>query len=129
MFDRKKILSALRLSGIYSLAIGFIHMAITPLILFKGFESLIFENLSIFIYVYLMTGLALIFSGRVLMLCATALRNGDSWPQPIAWSAAVFVFLAAVGALLSMPYNPISYLILLSALISLVTLWVYGHEV
>ncbi|MCE1252403.1 MAG: hypothetical protein LWX83_02515, partial [Anaerolineae bacterium] len=113
MEKEHKPLAALRLSGIYSLSTGIAHLAVSPFILFSGFEKLSFENLSIFVYVYLVCGLALILCGRLLMICAAALKNNNPWARSAAFSAAGFVFLAGLGALAGMPFNPISYLILL----------------
>jgi hypothetical protein len=128
MKDKIKAASALRLSGIYTLILGMLHIAIIPLFVFQGFEKLSFENLLIFVYMYLGTGAALVFSGWLVIVCARGLKADEAWPASIALGTGIFLLMLGLGAVISMSYNPMVYLILLSALIELISLQVYRRK-
>jgi hypothetical protein len=125
MNSKKKAADALRLSGLYALILGLLQIAMVTLFLFKGFEKLTFENILIFLYMYLSSGAALIFTGWLIMVCARGLKALESWPIPIAFGAGIFLLLLGISATIAMTFNPLVYLILLSALIELISLQVY----
>ena len=127
--DHKTAASSwIRLAGMASLLLGLIHLAAAPFTLFSGFEKLSIENLFIFLYVFFANGVALIFTGWLILVLARKLKEGQTWAWSFALGAGLFLFISGCGAIISMSGNPFSYLLFFTSLSELIPLWVYRQE-
>ncbi len=100
--------------------LGAIHVAATPLVFRTGFESLSQDNLLTSIYMFVATGVCLIFVGLIAIFCARGI--GESWALTLSTWIGVFVLLFAISAIAVMFTNPFAYITLLIALANLAPL-------
>jgi hypothetical protein len=64
-----------------------------------------------FIYMYLGVGSAWMFAGLLLFASGRGLRRGAPWAWPLGSAAAAFMLICGVGAIVIMPDNPPTVLI------------------
>ncbi len=71
-----------------------------------------------FVYMFVGVGLAWIFAGLLLFASGRGLKSGASWAWPLGAATAAFMLLYGLGALLIMPDNPPTKLILGCAILA-----------
>jgi hypothetical protein len=114
--------------GILIIILGSIHVAATFLIFPAIAPQLPKPIQFMFLYLFIATGAAVIFSGALTIYGSRGLKTGQSWAWAITNMNGMFMFLLGVGAILAMPFNPFAYLTLIIAIFELTPIWLYRRE-
>ena len=113
-----KTQKAFKTTGIVIVLIGIIHLCATPLIL-KGFRVLNQGNFFTFIYMFLFTGVSVVFIGWLQYFIVNKLVNNVIAVRML--KVSTFVILATgLGAVAAMPDNPFAWLILVVAIVEVI---------
>ncbi len=118
----------IQVAGWLTLVLGFIHIAATPLIFPLSASLLADPELLSSLYMFEMTGLAVVFTGWLVIYASRGWRLGQRWAWHVCLGAGIFLFLLGAGAVLTMPDNPFAYLSLVIAMVENLPVWLYrGH--
>ena len=112
-----------RIAGWLVVALGAIHIAATPLV----YPTHAGDDLT-FLYMFLATGVAVIFAGLVVLFAARGWQRGERWAWAILLRTGVFLLLLGVGAVITMADNPFAYVMLILAVVAALPVWVYRKE-
>lgn len=125
--DAKKLTGArwIQGAGWLTLGLGVIHIAATPLIFPLSASLLADPELLSSLYMFVMTGLAVIFTGWLVMYASQGWRQGQRWAWQVCLGAGVYLLLLGAGAVLAMPDNPFAYLSLVIAIVENLPVWLY----
>jgi hypothetical protein len=109
-----KILKYLKLTSILIIITGVIHVCATPVVI-APLKMLGVQSMLTHTYMFVFTGLALIFTGWLQYFVLKRLGNENSF-HTIFKGTVIMISISGVGAVAAMWTNPFAYLILLIAL-------------
>jgi len=109
-----KAQNQIRIASILIIAIGVIHICVTPRIL-PILKILRLNELLSFAYMFVITGVALIFAGWLQYFVIKRVGK-DSGFLKILNRTIIFICILGIGAVATMWNNPFAYIILLIAL-------------
>ncbi len=109
------------IGGILATLLGIIHNAFAPVAYRSGFSDLSGGSGEVFLYMYLATGTTLIFLGIIIMICSRGITLSDRIARDVSAVAGVFLILMGAGAIIVMPGNPISYIMLAIAIFQIIS--------
>lgn len=112
----RKLTRLIYIVSVALIILGLIHLIATILIL-PMFQNLCKEQFSIFLFMYLATGLGTILPGVVSMLMVKGVRNKEKRSWDISMICSIYTLLLGVGAILTMNTNPFAYLMFLIGLV------------
>lgn len=111
-----------RIAGWLVVALGVVHIAATPLIYPPYAGDLTF------LYMFLATGIAVIFAGALVLLAAGGWSRGERWAWDVLLRAGIFLSLLGIGAVITMADNPFAYLMLILAVVAALPIWIYRNQ-
>jgi hypothetical protein len=114
-----------QVAGWLTLVLGLIHIAATPLIFPLSASLLADPELLSSLYMFEMTGIAVVFTGWLVIYASRGWRQGQRWAWHVCLGAGVFLLLLGAGAVLTMPANPFAYLSLSIAIVENLPVWLY----
>lgn len=115
----------IQVAGWLTLVLGLIHIAATPLIFPLSTSLLADPELLSSLYMFVMTGLAVILTGWLVIYASQGWSQGQRWAWHVCLGAGVFLLLLGAGAILAMPDNPFAYLSLVIAIVENLPVWLY----
>ncbi|MEW5871191.1 MAG: hypothetical protein AB1894_18110 [Chloroflexota bacterium] len=115
----------IQVAGWLTLGLGVIHIAATPLIFPLSASLLADPELLSSLYMFEMTGFAVVFTGWLVMYASQGWRQGQRWAWQVCQGAGLFLLLLGAGAVLAMPDNPFAYLSLVIAIVENLPVWLY----
>jgi len=118
----------IRLAGWLTLLLGSIHIAATPFVYTLSASLFADPDALSALYMFEMTGIAVIFTGLLIIYASKGWQNGQCWAWHVCLGAGVFLLLLGLGAVLGMPDNPFAYLSLIIAIIENLPVWLYRHD-
>jgi hypothetical protein len=118
----------IRLSGWLTIVLGSIHIAATPFIYALSTSLFADADMLANLYMFEMTGLAVIFTGWLIIYAAKGWQDGQRWAWHLCLGAGVFLLLLGIGAVLAMSVNPFAYLSLVIAIIENLPVWIYRKD-
>lgn len=110
------------IAGWLVVALGVVHIAATPLV-YPAYAG----DLA-FLYIFLATGIAVIFAGALMLLAAGGWSRGERWAWAVLLRTGIFLSLLGIGAVVTMADNPFAYLMLVFALVAALPVWVYRDQ-
>lgn len=108
----KKLTIWISISSIAMIVLGLIHLLATIMVI-PMFHNLGKEQLSVFLFMYLATGLGTILPGLISKLSIAGLKNNDERAWKIILICSVYSLLTGIGAMVTMNRNPFAYLSIL----------------
>jgi hypothetical protein len=111
----KKLTNWIRISGIAMIVLGLIHLIATCKVL-PMFGNLGKEQISIFLFMYLASGLGTILPGLISIQLINGLKNKDKRAWVIVMICSIYSLLLGLGGIMTMKTNPFAYLMLLIGL-------------
>jgi hypothetical protein len=115
----------IQVAGWLTLVLGLIHIAATPLIFPLSTSLLADPELLSSLYMFEMTGIAVVFAGWLVIYASRGWRQGQRWAWHVCLGAGIFLLLLGAGAVLTMPDNPFAYLSLVIAIVENLPVWLY----
>ena len=116
------------IAGILIALLGLIHIAATPYIYPSFAMQLAAGHEFVFLYMFIATGIAVIFIGLLIMYCSRGLKTNEPWARTIALAAGLFMLILGICAVLAMAGNPFAYLTVVFSIVELLPLWLYRRE-
>lgn len=117
-----------RISGWGALALGTIHCLATPAVLGMGFGALPRPQLAVFLFMFLATGLSLVFAGASLLQAIPHLHEGNPLAIRIHRLCVAYFLPLGIGSVVAMGDNPFAWLTLLNALLAGASLLVRNRD-
>ncbi|MCP4539666.1 MAG: hypothetical protein GY832_21220 [Chloroflexi bacterium] len=112
-------------AGILIVILGLIHIAATPIVFRMDFGKLPTEAGLAFIYVFVATGVAVVFAGLLAVYGAIGIKRSERMARPLTVGVGIFMSLVGVGAVVTMSDNPFAYMGLALALVEMAPLMIY----
>lgn len=112
-----------RYGSLMTALLGIVHVLATGIVYHSGgFERMSAESGMSFLFMFISTGLGLIFIGSIAAYSSFAVMRGEKWAFHIVSAAGAFVLLVGLGAVFALPHNPFAYLTFVAALMILLPL-------
>ena len=105
----KKLILWIRIGAIALIVLGIIHTIATVMV-FPMFQNLAKEQLSVFLFMYMATGMGTILSGLVSVFAVGRIREKDITAWLILLFCASFALIIGIGGIISLKHNPFAYL-------------------
>lgn len=118
----------IQLAGWLTFGLGVIHVAATPLVFPLSTDLLADPAQLSALYMFEMTGIAVIFSGLLILYAVRGWKSGARWAWHTCLGAGIFLLLLGAGAILTMPGNPFAYLSAIIALVENLPVWLHRKD-
>ncbi len=128
MEKKKRASQWVFVAGILIIILGLIHIAATPMVFCMDFGKLPTKVGLAFIYVFVATGVAVVFAGLLAVYGSIGIKRSERMARPLAVGVGVFMLFVGVGAVITMSDNPFAYMGLVLALVEIVPLWIYRQD-
>jgi len=99
----------IRISAIALIFLGIIHLAATIMVL-PMFQNLARKQLSVFLFMYLATGIGTMLPGLISVFTVRRLNEKDRNAWLILLICSIYAVILGIGAIVSMMNNPFAYL-------------------
>lgn len=119
------------ITGIVFCLIGIAHNSFAPE-MYKTLqtEPLLKDKVQGLIYFFIVMGTAIIFCGFLSILSSSGIKKSEKWARTIALSAAIFVTLCAVTAIIYANFsNPLIYVMGICALLNIAFLLIFFKKI
>ncbi len=128
MEKKKRASQWVFVAGILIVILGLTHIAATPVIFRMDFGELPTEAGLAFIYVFVATGVAVVFAGLLAVYSSIGSKRSEGMARPLAVGVGVFMLLVGIGAVVTMSDNPFAYMGLALALVEITPLLIYRQD-
>ena len=109
-------------TGALIMLLSMIHIAATPAIFRTGYDQLTQSGGRVFIFLYTVAGLAVMFTGLLVITAGFGLQKGHGFCLILGAMCGMFLLILGIGAISTMPTNPFSYITAVLALALLIEL-------
>lgn len=112
----KKLILTLKYLSYAIIVIGLIHLVATVEVL-QIFKNLKGDKLSVFLYMYLMVGVQTVFMGIIIRCIVANVTCMERKDKRLLFLCSLYLCILGVGAVIAMPTNPFSYVMLVVGLL------------
>ncbi|MCK5163947.1 MAG: DUF2867 domain-containing protein [Desulfobacula sp.] len=115
-------------SGILIVLIGMVHVSAIFPIFATGYESLPGESMPVGIYMFIATGVAVMFTGLLIIYCSNGMANLENRAWYSLMFCGGFLIMIGGGAVAVMPGNPFAWVMLAAALVQIFPFILFGKH-